>query len=71
MGHLKQQTLWLMVCYVKHNYIFTLFVLGYGNIGKRKNPAEADYTGFTIGFPTIKFPGSYAFTVVMWNGISK
>ena len=30
----------------------------------------ADYTGFTLVFPTIKYPGSYAFTVAMWNGIS-
>ena len=37
-------------------------------IGSGSGPAN--YSGFTIGFPTIKFPGSYAFTVAMWNGIS-
>jgi hypothetical protein len=31
---------------------------------------EADYTNFTLCFPTIKYPGSYAFTVTMWTGIS-
>ena len=40
-----------------------------GEIGAGTN--ESDYTSFTLAFPTIKFPGSYAFTVVMWNGISE
>ena len=31
---------------------------------------DADYTNFTLCFPTIKYPGSYAFTVAMFNGIS-
>ena len=30
-----------------------------------------DYRSFTIVLPTIKNPGSYAFTVTMWNGISE
>ena len=30
----------------------------------------ADYTDLTLCFPTIKYPGSYGFTVAMWNGIS-
>jgi hypothetical protein len=38
-------------------------------IGKGTN--ESDYTSFTLAFPTIKFPGSYAFTVAMWNGVSE
>ena len=40
-----------------------------GKIGAGKN--SSDYTEFTLCFPTIKFPGSYAFTVVMWNGVSE
>lgn len=40
-----------------------------GKIGAGTN--SSDYTEFTLAFPTIKFPGSYAFTVVMWNGISE
>ena len=40
-----------------------------GKIGGGTN--AADYTEFTLAFPTIKFPGSYAFTVVMWNGVSE
>ena len=38
------------------------------SIGSGVGPA--DYTAFTMVFPTIKYPGSYAFTVAMWNGIS-
>ena len=31
---------------------------------------DGNYVNFTLCFPTIKYPGSYAFTVAMWNGIS-
>ena len=41
-----------------------------GELGAGKAGTERDYRDFTLCFPTIKFPGSYAFTVTMWNGIS-
>ena len=41
-----------------------------GELGRGKAGTEKDYRDFTLCFPTIKFPGSYAFTVTMWNGIS-
>ena len=41
-----------------------------GELGGGKSGTEKDYRDFTLCFPTIKFPGSYAFTVTMWNGIS-
>ena len=40
------------------------------DIGKGKKGTEMDYQTFTLCFPTIKFPGSYGFTVTMMNGIS-
>ena len=44
---------------------------GTGKIGNQVEPSEADYTDFTLCFPTFKYPGSFAFTVSMWNGISE
>lgn len=41
-----------------------------GQLGSGEAGTERDYRDFTLAFPTIKFPGSYAFTVTMWNGIS-
>ena len=40
------------------------------DIGSGANGTEADYRNFTLCFPTIKFPGSYAFSIVFKNGIS-
>ena len=42
-----------------------------GEIGFGQNGTEADYQEFTLCFPTIKYPGSYAFAVVFKNGISE
>ena len=42
-----------------------------GEIGLGANATEADYRNFTLCFPTIKYPGSYAFNIVFKNGISK
>ena len=42
-----------------------------GEIGLGAEGTEKDYREFTLSFPTIKYPGSYAFTVAMWNGISE
>lgn len=42
-----------------------------GEIGLGQTGTEYDYREFTLQFPTIKYPGSYAFTVVMWNGVSE
>ena len=44
---------------------------GTGKIGNQVEPSEGDYTDFTLCFPTIKYPGSFGFTVSMWNGISE
>ena len=49
-----------------------LFDLGPGGeLGKGPEKTEHDYTEFTLCFPTIKFPGSYAFSINFWNGISE
>ena len=42
-----------------------------GDIGSGANGTEADYRNFTLCFPTIKYPGSYAFSIVFKNGISE
>ena len=42
-----------------------------GEIGLGSADTEWDYREFTLAFPTIKYPGSYAFTVLMWNGVSE
>ena len=47
-----------------------LFSSPAGDIGSGANGTEADYRNFTLCFPTIKFPGSYAFSIVFKNGIS-
>ena len=40
------------------------------DIGSGESGSEKDYHKLTLCFPTIKFPGSYGFTVTMKNGIS-
>ena len=47
-----------------------LFSSPAGDIGSGANATEADYRNFTLCFPTIKFPGSYTFSIVFNNGIS-
>ena len=42
-----------------------------GELGAGPEKTEYDYTEFTLCFPTIKFPGSYAFSIKFWNGISE
>ena len=48
-----------------------LFAGPAGEIGLGSNYTEADYRNFTLCFPTIKYPGSYAFSIVFKNGISE
>lgn len=48
-----------------------LFAGPAGEIGLGANATEADYRNFTLCFPTIKYPGSYAFSIVFKNGISE
>ena len=48
-----------------------MFSTADGDIGSGANGTEADYRNFTLCFPTIKFPGSYAFSIVFKNGISE
>ena len=48
-----------------------LFSSATGDIGSGANATEADYRNFTLCFPTIKYPGSYAFSIVFKNGISE
>ena len=48
-----------------------LFAGKNGQIGLGKEDTEADYREFTLCFPTIKYPGSYGFTITFKNGISE
>ena len=48
-----------------------LFSSADGDIGSGEIGTSADYRNFTLCFPTIKFPGSYAFSIVFKNGISE
>ena len=43
----------------------------YGNIGFGSQGTKYDYREFVICLPYIKHPGSHAFTVNLWNGISE
>ena len=43
----------------------------YGSIGKGALGTKHDYREFVICLPYVKHPGSHAFTVNMWNGISE
>ena len=42
-----------------------------GNIGSGAETSVRNYRNFTLVFPTIKYPGSYGFSIVFKNGISE